>query len=56
MRARTVYGLHIRLPPYQPGSKVPLHTMFIYDLSLSDDIFLMQLLLKIDKKFWKGEE
>jgi hypothetical protein len=29
-----MYGLHIRLPPYQPGSKVPLHTILIYGLHI----------------------
>ena len=29
-----IYGLHIRLPPYQPGSKVPIHTILIYGLHI----------------------
>ena len=24
-----IYGLHIRLPPYQPGSEIPLHTAYL---------------------------
>ena len=34
LRKYGIYGLHIRMPPYQPGWKVPLHNILIYGLHI----------------------